>query len=277
MLYFVFTVDGDWEEYFNLSLSEENRKPKAEKLLPLIDREIGLAQKLLSGRFIHFVHSSPRARDFFLKPEFIARWEKIEELGGSIGVHCHEDDPQKAYYFDDRDRMDEAITFLSNGLKKAGLLPISYRGGYMSFSSKVIPALEVNDIHLDFSCDPGRHMIHQGRLPVSDWRGAPDNFYRMDLSDHRKVGGSGVYEIPLGSSNGGRLYFETNSLFRIWRTAKGLAKRAKKEDVVVSVLAHSYDFSNPMVMFKIKMGLKLLRKYGKFINAQEALEVVRRA
>ena len=105
MLYFVFTIDGDWDEYFNLKLSDEERKPRKDVVLKYIDEEISLASKLLNGRFVHFVHSSPRVRESFLEPEYIERWNEIEQKGGSVGVHCHEDDPRVEYHFDDPDKM----------------------------------------------------------------------------------------------------------------------------------------------------------------------------
>lgn len=275
MLYFIFTVDGDWEEYYNPKLSEEERAPRLEKLLNFIDKEISITSRLLDGKFIHFVHTSPRARDFFLKGEFISRYKKIEGFGGNIGVHCHEDDPHKAYYFEDTGRMEKAISSFANGLKKEGVTPFAYRGGYMAFSPNIIPILEANDIFLDFSCEPGRYLIHEGDILVSDWRGAPWNFYRMDYEDHRKIGGSKVFEIPVGEIFDRYLYIEISSVLAMRNVAKILKERAKQKDFIVSVLAHSFDFSKPFMLFKIKLTISILKRYGRFINAKEALEIAR--
>lgn len=264
-LYFVFTIDGDWEEYFYTKLPEEKRRPDKRRMLSLIGQEIKLASDVLNGRFIHFVHTSPRARDFFLRPEFIACWKEIESKGGNVGIHCHEDDPHRAYHFDDMKKMEEAIGFLAEKLDEAGLKSPAFRGGYMTFSPKTIPILEENGIFLDFSCVPGRHLMH-GDLLVTDWRGAPDNFYRLSYEDHRKPGDSRVTEIPLG------IYIEIESLFNIWRKARRLRKRGGT--VVVSVLAHSYDFSSFKMRLKLKLALLILKKYGRFINAKEVLERV---
>lgn len=265
MVYFIFTVDGDWDEYFDPRLSEKERAPDKQTMLGLIDAEIRLASSALGGRFMHFVHTSPRARDFFLQPEFIARWRQIESKGGSVGVHCHEDDPGRAYYFDEQAKMEAAIGFLAGKLAKNGLKPLAFRGGYMTFSPKTIPILEDNGIFLDLSCDPGRFQRH-GELLVSDWRGAPDNFYRLSYDDHRRPGTSNVFEVPLG------IYIETQSLFRIWLKARQLKKR--HGDVIVSVLAHTYDFARPRMVRKIKLALNILKRYGTFINAQEALGMI---
>jgi hypothetical protein len=161
--------------------------------------------------------------------------------------------------------MEKAVGFLAEGLSKKGLKPAAYRGGYLAFSPKTIPILEENGVFLDFSCEPGRYLFH-GELLVSDWRGAPDNYYRMSYEDHRRSGNSRVLEIPLG------IYIETNSLWRIWGKARKLKKR--KGDIIVSVLAHSYDFGSFLKRLKIKLALLILKRYGRFINAREALEKV---
>jgi hypothetical protein len=268
-LYFVFTVDGDWEEYFRLSLPEDGRKPDKNRILPLVDDELRLASKFLAGKFVHFVHASPRARDFFLQPDFISSWKEIEKSGGSIGVHCHEDDPQRAYFAGDADRMEIAIRALAQGLRGNGLDPIAYRGGYMAFTNKTIPILEENRLFLDFSCEPGRYLYH-GNLLVSDWRGAPDNYYQMDYSDHRKPGKSRVYEIPLGRG----FYLEKDSLWKIWNSAIAWKKRAAQEDVIVAVLAHTYDFRSFWMQLKIKLALLILKRYGRFVNTKDVLGLV---
>jgi hypothetical protein len=267
MLYFIFTIDGDWEEYFNTALPEEKRLPDKQRMLSLIGWEIKLASDVLNGRFIHFVHTSPRARDFFLQPEFILKWREIEGGGGNVGVHCHEDDPQLAYYHNNPKKMEESIDFLAGVLDEKGLKASSFRGGYMGFSPTTIPILEENGIFLDFSCAPGRYLRH-GDLLVSDWRGAPENFYRMSYEDHRRPGKSRVFEIPLG------IYIETTSLLNIWKKARELRKR--QGDTIVSVLAHSYDFKSSLMRIKMKLALLILKNYGKFINAEEALEKISR-
>ncbi|MBU0687344.1 MAG: hypothetical protein KKB81_05780 [Candidatus Margulisbacteria bacterium] len=271
-LHFIFTVDGDWKAYFNRNLSEEKRKPNENTLANLIEREIHLAKSLLNGRFIHFVHASPRAKEYFSKPQFITLWKQIEQNGGNIGVHCHEEDPYLKYYYNQADRMRKAITDLAQGLKSNGLSPKSYRGGFMTFSPKLIPILEENEIFIDFSCEPGRYLMHGDKL-VSDWRNAPTNYYRLNYKDHRRSGDSKVFEIPVGSANGNFLNFEKSSLWKIWQIARNLKKQAT-ENIVVSVLAHTYEFSQPLKLLKIKLGLLILRIYGKFINVAEAREVI---
>jgi hypothetical protein len=147
-LYFIFTIDGDWDEYFNTRLSPEERKPDEKRLLTLIDEEIELASSTLNGRFLHFIHTSPLVRDFFLRPRFVDKWREIARKGGSLGIHCHEEELYSAWYFDDAKRMGKAITFMANGLRKNGLLTMAYRGGYMTFSPRIIPVLEKKDILL---------------------------------------------------------------------------------------------------------------------------------
>ncbi len=266
-LNFVFTIDGDWDQYFSTRLGQEGRRPLPERELPLVEAELDMAAAV-GGKFVHFVHTSPLTRDFFLRPEFVALWRRAEAGGGEVGVHCHEEDLYSAWHYADPGRMEPAIGDLVRGLRAAGLSPISYRGGFMAFGPAVIPLLEKNGLALDFSCDPGRHLVTNGAL-VSDWRGAPSNAYRMDSADHRRPGGSGVFEIPLG------IYIERQSLWAIWKKCRALA--ASGEDVFVTVLAHTYDFASWKMRLKIRAALEICKAYGVFLSPAEALNKLKGA
>ncbi len=266
MLYFIFTIDGDWDEYFDTKLPEEKRQADDKVLAELIKREIKLARSVIDGKMLHFVHSSPLARDYFVKPVFVSLWKEIEQAGGSVGVHCHEEELYKSWHFDDTDKMKLAINFLSNGLRKNGLSPISYRGGFMTFSPKIIPFLEENNLVFDFSCEPGRHLVYNNVL-VSDWQGAPANYYRLSYEDHRRPGNSQVVEIPLG------IYIERLSLWQIWQKARELKKR--QETQILSVMAHTYDYTSFKMRLKIKLALLILKRYGTFVSDKEALRIMK--
>lgn len=264
-LNFIFTIDGDWDEYFYAARPQEQRLPDKRTLLELLDRQLTLIADN-GGKSVHFVHTSPLARNFFLQPEFLALWKRLEARGGNIGIHCHEEELYTAWHYADTARMTPAIDGLVQGLRNAGLSPRAYRGGFMTFCAALIPLLEKHGIKLDFSCDPGRHMVKNGAL-VSDWRGAPDNVYRMDERDHRKTGKSSVYEIPLG------VYIEQQSLLRIWQTCRTLKKR--REEIIVAVLAHTYDFASWKMRLKIRAALLICRLHGNFIGVEQALEKIR--
>jgi hypothetical protein len=192
----------------------------------------------------------------------------MEASGGEVGVHCHEEELYEAWHYADAARMAPAIEGMTRGLREAGLSPIAYRGGFMTFSPAVIPLLEANGLLLDYSCDPGRHLVKNGQL-VSDWTGAPDNVYRLDYLDHRKPGSSRVCEIPLG------VYIEQQSLLSILNTCRRLARR--EGDTVVSVLAHTYDFASWKMRLKINAALFICKLYGRFISSREALEIIKEA
>ena len=276
-LYFVFTIDGDWDEYFYHKLSRVERKPDKKTLLKLVKHEIKVASSI-NNKILHFIHTSPVARDFFLQPKFISLWKKMESGGGSVGVHYHADHLSNKDNLNNQGKIEESITFLTEELLEAGLSPISYRGGYLHFSQKKIPILEENGLLLDFSCDPGRHLLHEGDL-VSDWRGAPNNYYRMSYDDYRKPGISEVIEIPLGKVVDGSLYIDTTSVLGIWKAARVLAKRDRKgkDDIIVFVLTHTYEFSSFWKRLKIKLALLICKKYGMFINDKEALGIIYKA
>ncbi len=273
-LYYIFSIDGDWDEYFLLKRKDSERMPDKKTLLKLVKHQMRVAS-CIKGRFLHFVHTSPVARNFFLQPEFIALWKKIESAGGSVGVHCHEEDLFRDGYLQNPEKMRKSIDFMARGLSEKRLNIISYRGGYLSFCETNVPFLEKNGLYLDFSCDPDRYLWHKGEL-VSDWRGAPDNYYRMSYEDHRKPGKSKVFEIPLGKADNKALYIDITSLFGIWKAAKALARRDKEEsgDIIVSVLSHTYEFSSFLKRIKIKLALLICKRYGTFINDRKAMEII---
>ena len=275
MLYLIFTMDGDWKEYFDVNLPEDKRLPQVEVMQGLIKQEMEVATRNLDGRFVHFIHTSPRARNFFLKEPFVKLWRQIVENGGDIGIHCHEDDPYKAYYFQDSSRMKDVISGQVRALRRKGLNVCAYRGGYLAFSSNLIPILEENDLYFDFSCEPGRYLIDGDRL-VSDWRGAPTSLYRMSYHDYRKVGDSHVYEVPIGTSKGHYLYFEKSTPETIEETAFDLREKSVKDscDVMVSVLTHTYEYTPLGEIRNIEEKISLLKKYGRFINLKELRDII---
>lgn len=275
MLYLIFTIDGDWKEYFDVNLLEDKRLPNVGVMQGLIEQEIEVATGNLDGRFIHFIHTSPRARNFFLDKPFMKFWRQIIENGGDIGIHPHEDDPHKAYYFQDSSRMKDVISGQVGALRKQGLNVCAYRGGYLAFSSNLIPILEENSLYFDFSCEPGRYM-KDSRSLVSDWRGAPTSLYQMSYQDYRKVGDSGVYEIPVGTSKGHYLYFEKSTPEIIEETAFDLREKSMKDshDIIVSVLTHTYEYTSSDEIKNIEEKISLLKKHGRFINLKELRDII---
>ena len=270
MLYFIFTIDGDWLEYFNIELSDQERAPKKEVLEGLIRREIEVVHQMLDGRFVHFIHTSPMARDFFLEPTFLKLWGEIIKNDGDIGLHCHEDEPYKDYYYHYTSHMREVISERASVFRKIGLDVKCYRGGFLGFSRDTVSILEENGIYFDFSCEPGRFLSHRRRL-ISNWRGAPISHYRMSYNDHRKAGDSKVWEIPIGTSKGKYLYFEKSSPEALKETAFDLKEKSRKNkcDMIVSVLSHSYEYASLERIENIKQKIKLLKEYGSFINLKE--------
>jgi len=273
-LYYIFTIDGDWDEYFSTKLSMEERRPGKKTLLSLIKHEIKIA-RYVRGKMLHFIHTSPVTRKFFIQPELITLWKKIEAGGGSVGVHCHEEDLFNRGKLIDPDAMERSVRSLSEPLRERGLTPISYRGGYLAFCEKVVPILEKNRLLLDFSCSSGRYLHYEGRL-IADWRGAPKNYYRICYHDHRKEGDSNVIEIPLGKAKRRALYIDVTPLLDIFLVARHLTKmdKASKKDHVVSLLTHTYEFSSAWKRIRIKLALLICKLFGKFISDKEALDII---
>jgi len=275
-LYFIFTIDGDWDKYFYPKLPLAQRQPDKKTLLGLIGREIKMATSL-NNKFLHFIHSSSIATDFFLEPEFISIWKNIEKNGGCVGIHCHNED---CYHECNRhdDEIEKNMGSLTKSLREKGLKPIVYRGGYLTFCKKDIALLEKNGLLLDLSCDPDRCLWLNGKM-IANWREAPDNYYRMSYEDHRKPGNSKVIEIPLGKSKCGELCSETTSLRNLWKTVRALSAKEKEQkiDVVVYVLSHTYEFASFWKRLKIKLVLLICKKFGEFINDKEALGIINQA
>ena len=272
-LYLVFTVDGDWGEYFSDQLPQEKRRPDRRGLLDLIKREIDAAG-LINGRILHFVHTSPVERQYLLEPDFVKLWKDIEKAGGGIGVHCHEEELFSEGRLEEPEWLEESIRSVADPLRDKGLNLVSYRGGYLAFCKSIIPILEKNNIRLDFSCSSGRYLHYKGKL-IADWRGVPEKHYRMSYDDHRREGESKVVEIPLGKVKQRALYIDITPLIRIWRAARELAakERGMEGDLIVSVLTHTYEFASWWKRLRIKAALLICKHYGRFISDQEALNI----
>ncbi len=273
-LYFIFTIDGDWDEYFYTKLPKKARKPDREGLLLLIKREMRAA-RIIGGKMLHFIHTSPVTRQYFFQSNFISLWKEIEATGGSVGVHCHEEDLFDHGRLEDPVKLEQSIRSLTEPLRKEGIALISYRSGYLAFCKSIIPILEKNGLKLDFSCAPGRYLHYKGRL-IADWRGAPKNYYRICYHDHRDEGKSNVIEIPLGKIKQRALYIDITSLLDIAMVARHLAKKDKsfKGNIIVSFLTHTYEFSSLWKRIRIKLALLICRLYGRFITDKEALKII---
>ncbi len=276
MLYLIFTIDGDWEGYFDIKLSGKDLLPHSEFMETLIHREMEMTARIINGRFIHFIHTSPLARDFFLKKDFLRLWKGILKNGGDIGLHCHEDEPYKHYYCQDTSRMRAVISERVKAFKKAGLDPRCYRGGFLGFSSHTVKILEENGIYFDFSCEPGRFLT-SGKDLICDWRAAPQYQYRMSYNDHCKPGDSRVWEIPVGTSEGRYLYFEKIDLKELEKIALDLKNRSMHNrcNIVVSVLSHTYEYASLGQIKSIEEKLNLLKEYGTFINLKELEDIIK--
>ena len=274
-LYYIFTVDGDWNEYFSTELPNQKRRPNRKDLLGLIKREVKVARSV-KGKILHFVHTSPVAREYFFQPEFVALWKKIEEGGGGIGIHCHEEELFSHGKLNDLESLERAIHSITHTLRDKGLNLISYRGGYLTFCKSMIPILEKNGIILDFSCLSGRYLHYKGRL-IADWRGAPKNYYRMCYDDHCKEGESDVVEIPIGALKQRALYIDLTSLLDIWMIARHLARRegAIEGNIIISLLTHTYEFSSWWKRLKIRTTLFICSRYGSFISDKEVLGFIK--
>ncbi len=274
-LNFIFTVDGDWDEYFYDKLPKRKRRPNRKHLLGLIKREVKIARSI-NGKILHFVHTSPVTREYFLQPDFVVLWKKIEKNGGSIGVHCHEEGLFNHGKLEDPSKLEQSIHSITVPLRDKGLNLISYRGGYLTFCKSIIPILEKNGIILDFSCSSGRYLHYKGKL-IADWRGAPKNYYHMCYHDHRKEGKSDVVEIPLGKLKQRALYTDITSLRDIWMVARHLARkeRAIEGNMIVSLLTHTYEFSSWWKRLKIRAALFICSRYGGFISDKEVLDIIR--
>ena len=85
-LYFVFTVDGDWDDFFSFELPKEKRMPDKKTELTLVKREIETAA-YINGKLLHFIHSSEVAPDFFLQDEFVALWKEIDNDNIPAGIY----------------------------------------------------------------------------------------------------------------------------------------------------------------------------------------------
>ncbi|MFC1482692.1 hypothetical protein ACFL56_00360 [Candidatus Margulisiibacteriota bacterium] len=270
MLYFVFTVDGDWRDYFWISKPTTQRRPKKKYMLELFDRQFSTLNRNLDMKFIHFIHTSPFARSFFYKEPFLTLWQEITHLGADVGIHCHEEIPYRKYYFNDTRRMNRVISQHVKLLRKNDIPVSAYRGGFLAFSSDFIPILKRNKLFFDFSCKPDHYFIHNNKI-ISDWCGSPRSHYQMSLNDYKKTGRSGIYEIPIGSYKNKFLHFDSAIYNNLRTIGFYLSKQSQKKDSIVSVVSHSYDFATKKNCHDIEKKITLLKNFGSFVNLEEAI------
>lgn len=275
-LYYVLTIDGDWDEYFQPAAPSEERQPDKKILMRLLCRQLS-ATRPAGGKLLHFIHTSETTRHFFLLPKFLAVWRRIQAGGGSVGVHYHHETYGPKGLSDPLNVMTPGIGVMLDTLRRRHLKVISYRGGYLAFLPEQIPLLETYGFLLDFSCDPGRYNFHDGKV-AADWRDAPNFPYRLSYEDHRKPGRSKLTEIPMGKVGKDALYLDTTPLWIVWKTARALARQSRKENknLVVSILTHTFEFSSWLKWLKILLALWICRFYGTYINDREAFEITRR-
>jgi hypothetical protein len=214
-------------------------------------------------------------RDFFIEKDFRKLWKDLAGNNGDVGLHCHEDDPYKEYYYQDESRMRRVIRERSVSFRKSGLDIKCYRSGFLGFSRDMVRILEDNGLFFDFSCEPGRFLEDNGQL-ICNWKNSPRRHYRMSYDNHCKEGDSKVWEIPVGASKGRYLYFEKSSLEDIENTALDLKEESVQtsSDIAVSVLSHSYEYISKERMKDVESKIGALKKYGKFINLKELGDVL---
>jgi len=94
----------------------------------------------------------------------------------------------------------------------------------------------------------------------------------MSYTDHRTEGASSVYEIPMGVSGNKYLYFEKSDAGMIENAALELKNESAGNDVIVSVLTHTYEYTSNDAVEDIVNKISILKKYGRFINIKELKE-----
>lgn len=241
-IYSVIYVDGNWKSYDPLGTPTYSYSPPD---LPRIEENLYKAIEMMGevagGKFVIGVHSGVYCRESLFREPFMSIWRHLVQRGGELALHPHEEIIAKGSLFQESMHMEVVINSSYVALKREGLQPTAFRGGYNAFSQVITPLLEEHGIMVDLSALPG---VECPKWDAS-WSNAETSAYYLCAEDfrhghcgHRK---SGVLEIPMGWDGQGAdlgdnyLYNEKSSLQnlqRVWGIIEERARQTSKPQFV---------------------------------------------
>lgn len=214
-------------------------------------REVAAAIKLVSdvasGKAAFLVHTSPFARRelgdiFYTSDEYISLWRKVTELGGEIGLHPHEDEPDgSCFYYYYSGHMERVLEEHAALLSNLDIRPTCQVIGYHGMNEWITPIVERLGILISLN-NVGEYVPWSH----SDWTRAPRKAYFHGYDDVYSQGTSRVLEVPLGSTDLMRyedgLVINSNSLWHLKRVWSDIRLASADENALYFVLIKTWDF-----------------------------------
>lgn len=191
----------------------------------LISSAADLVFNLCHGKAVFLIHTSPFVRrqhgnPFITKMDYINLWQRVQDAGGEIGLHPHEEEPDgSCFYYYYSSHMRKIIEENTELLRSRGIKVNSQMMGYFGMNEWITPIAEENGLFVSMN-NVGKYVS----FSHNNWNDAPTEPYFHSYEDSKLPGDSRVLEIPLGMTDLMRyedgLVIDTNSLWdlkRIWR------------------------------------------------------------
>lgn len=166
-----------------------------------IQTAVDLARNMLSGKAAFFVHTSPFMRRkhgdaFYKEKAYLDVWNEVQGMGGEIGLHPHEEEPDgSAFYYYYAGHMEKVLSEHAGLLRDAGIKVASQMTGYFGMNEWLTPIVEKLGIYVSLN-NVGKYVSESH----NDWERAPREAYFHSYDDVKERGASRVLEIPLGGT-----------------------------------------------------------------------------
>lgn len=280
-VYFVVVVDADPKESF--------RGARDDDLLEKYRTAQGLLKRCVNGKAIICVHTSPRYRNRFFEPPFIAFWKSWVRGGGELILHPENQQPVEGPSSSDlepdyRDTryMEALIREKIAAMREHGLSFTAFRGGVFGFTDGIAGILREVGIGIDMSGAPEQVLPER----AANWRGAPASAYYLSKASYLRSaslpGRDGILEIPLGWDGKGKergrnyLFHERSTYARMCLVWDAIAERSvrSRQPQIVNFLCHTYSMANTRLKTQLERILKYMRSHhGVPVTAGEARKI----
>jgi len=243
----------------------------------------------VGGKAAVCVHTSPRYRDRFFQPAYLAFWRQWGAMGGELLLHPEEDGYQDslasagtAPRYLDRDYIKGVILSKIHQMKEQGLEFSAFRGGFFGMTEPLADILWDAGIRADLSAAPGLHRPER----AVDWRNASETAYFTSPGAYLRPAAEPLsqrlFEIPLGwdglGVDLGRNYlFHERSNFRrlsrVWdRVIERAASRNRCE--IVYLLCHTYSMFNTRMTLQLEEILAYMQENsGRAVSIEQARKI----
>ncbi|MDH7480989.1 MAG: hypothetical protein QHH26_03300 [Armatimonadota bacterium] len=198
----------------------------------LVSLAVDFVLKVCGGKGVFFIHTSPFMRrnhsnPFFNNSEYLNLWQRVQDGGGEIGLHPHEEEPDgSCFYYYYSKHMERVINEHAELLRSRGFNISSQMMGYFGMNEWITPIAENQGLVISMN-NVGKYV----KYSHNNWNEAPLKPYFHSYDDSKAPGDSRVLEIPLGMTDLMRyedgLVLDANSLWDLKRTWRQMEAEGK--------------------------------------------------